>query len=275
MPPRSRSPRLALALVIATLALGACAGDPPLAPRPGPAVAPRGLSVAIDRPALQPVLDAAATTPVARVEIVPAFASLVYDSARQVMDHEFTAVAYDAAGNVLDGREVIWTDETNWHPWTTPQLPSPATLRLSLPYPNAAAPVRTPRASCVLDWKGVRATVEGVSAFAPICGTFAVTVAAEPGGFVPVTGDTIHIGAGQQCRITARATGGHGPYDYLWRLDGADLAEGPTLTLTTPFVDAYRTLGLRVSDEGHDINPWREMTFVLHLDASGDAKLDC
>ena len=98
MPPRSRT--LPLVLLIG-LALGACAGDPPLAPTLAPPAAPRGLSTAIARPALQPVFDAVATAPVARVEIVPDHAQVVYESPIQAVDREFTAIAYDAAGNVL------------------------------------------------------------------------------------------------------------------------------------------------------------------------------
>lgn len=265
-----------LPLVLATLALAACTGDPPVAPGPRMPAAPRALSAAIARPALQPALDAVATAPVARVEIVPDHMQIVYDSAPQVVDREFSAIAYDAAGNVLADRAVTWTDETGWHPSYPLATPSPSAVRLSLPYANAAAPALSPSGDCVLAWKGIRATIEGVTAIAPICGTFAVAVRSERRtGLVPVTGDTITLGAGQQCRVTALATGGHGFYDYAWSLDGVDLGEGETLVLHTGTVDTVRTLVLRVSDEGHDISPYRLMRFAVRIDASGSADLDC
>ena len=271
------APRPARTLVLAAIALllAACGRDDPAAPGPGMR---RAIEVGDgDGPAQRLVLrdGEASVGPVARVEIVPAAAFILYESPTQVVAREFTAVAYDAQGNVVTGRAVTWRDETNWHPGVTPVRLSPTTARVALPYANAAAPTLTPSATCVLDWKGIAATIDGVTALAPVCGTFGVIVSAEPGGFVPVAGDTIRLGAFQLCHVRARATGGYGTYDYRWTLDGRDVGGGPTMGFMTGERNATHTLVLRVSDEGHDINPYRELRFTVRIDGEDDANYDC
>ena len=264
--------RLPLLVVVVAVLLVACRSDPPTAPRvPDAPVALGGTRV--PRPILA---DEAPAAPVARVEIVPAFAHIVYTNGEPV-EREFTAIAYDADGNVLAGRRVVWTDELGWNPpIAEPQVLSSSSVRVSLPYPNTAAPTRWPAEECVLEWRGLRATIDGVSALAPICGAPHVEVSSDrASGPTPVSGDTILLGAGQQCRVYARASGGNDSYDYWWRLDGVPVGEGPVLTLDTGAAAATHTLVLYVRDEGHDIGPVRELTFTLRFDGSHDAALDC
>lgn len=235
------------ALLLAVASLAAC-HDPTAAP-PAP---PSGAW------AFAPV--------VARVEILAAPMPLLYDAPTQAIARDFTAVAYDKAGRVVNGAWVQWSDALNWNPGVQLVRLSPSTVRVSIPYANAAAPVHAD-GRCDLPWKGIRATVGGVSTLLPVCGTFAVPLSVAQGDtLVPVSGSTVRLPANQRCRLHAAPSGGHGFYDVSWDLDGVSIGEGAAIEIDTGMA-AQRTLVVRVSDEGHDIAPWRELAFTLDVRA--------